>query len=140
MNGNITFTIVKPDAVGKDFTAAIFGMIEKAGFEVLGRKHIQLTKEQAEEFYEIHNGQPFFEGLVEFMSSGPIVVAALKKEYAVENFRSLIGKTDPLEAAEGTIRKIYGERVSRNAIHGSDSDENAKREIRFFFSEEEVKF
>lgn len=140
MSGNITFTIVKPDAVAKNHTEAIFGMIEKAGFEILSRKDTTLTKEQAESFYDIHKGQPFFAGLVEFMTSGPIVVAALKKENAVEDFRATIGKTNPLEAAEGTIRKIYGEMVSRNAIHGSDSDENAQREIRFFFSAEEVKF
>ena len=140
MSGNITFTIVKPDAVAKNHTEAIFGMIEKAGFKILSRKDTTLTKEQAEDFYGIHKGQPFFAGLVEFMTSGPIVVAALKKENAVEDFRATIGKTNPLEAAEGTIRKIYGEMVSRNAIHGSDSDENAQREIRFFFTPEEVEF
>jgi nucleoside-diphosphate kinase len=140
MSGNITFTIVKPDAVSKNYTEAIFETVEKAGFELLGRKDISLTKEQAEDFYKIHSEQPFFPNLIEFMSSGPIVVAALKKENAVENFRLLIGKTNPVEAAEGTIRKKYGEITSRNAIHGSDSDENAQREIRFFFTEDEVRF
>ncbi len=140
MSGNITFTIVKPDAVGKNYTDAIFEIVEKAGFTLLGRKDINLTKEQAEDFYDIHRERSFFSALVEFMSSGPIVVAALKKENAVEDFRTLIGKTNPLEAAEGTIRKKYGEITSRNAIHGSDSDENAHREVRFFFTEEEVKF
>ena len=140
MSGNITFTIIKPDAVSKNYTEAIFEKIEKAGFEVLKRKDVCLTKELAENFYEIHKGQPFFAGLVEFMTSGPIVVAALKKGNAVADFRATIGKTNPLEAAEGTIRKVYGEMVSRNAIHGSDSDENAQREIRFFFTPEEVEF
>jgi len=140
MNGNVTFTIVKPDAVAKGCTEAIFAIIEKAGFEILCRKEARLTQAQAEDFYAIHKGQYFFPGLVEFMTSGPIVVAALRKENAVESFRAIIGKTDPLEAAEGTIRKLYGEKVSRNAIHGSDSDENAQREIRFFFSPDEVKF
>lgn len=140
MNGNITFTIVKPNAVEKNHTEAILGMIQKAGFEILNKKSLSLTREQAESFYEIHKGQPFFEGLVEFMTSGPIVVAALKKDNAVEDFRKTIGKTNPLEAAEGTIRRLYGETVSRNAIHGSDSDENARREIRFFFTAEEVAF
>lgn len=140
MKGNVTFTIVKPDAVAKSCTEAIFGIIEKAGFEILCKKEVQLTQAKAEDFYAIHKGQYFFPGLIEFMISGPIVVAALRKENAVENFRAIIGKTDPLEAAEGTIRKLYGEKVSRNAIHGSDSDENAQREIRFFFSPDEVKF
>lgn len=140
MNGNITFTIVKPNAVEKNHTEAILGMIQKAGFEILNKKSLSLTREQAESFYEIHKGQPFFEGLVEFMTSGPIVVAALKKDNAVEDFRKTIGKTNPQEAAEGTIRRLYGETVSRNAVHGSDSDENARREIRFFFTAEEVAF
>lgn len=140
MNGNVTFAIVKPDAVAKNCTEAIFAIIEKAGFEILCRKETLLTQEQAEDFYAIHKGQYFFPGLIEFMTSGTIVVAALRKENAVENFRAIIGKTDPLEAAEGTIRKLYGEKISRNAIHGSDSDENAQREIRFFFTNEEVSF
>lgn len=140
MNGNITFTIVKPNAVEKNHTEAILGMIQKAGFEILNKKSLSLTREQAESFYEIHKGQPFFEGLVEFMTSGPIIVAALRKDNAVEDFRKTIGKTNPQEAAEGTIRRLYGETVSRNAVHGSDSDENARREIRFFFTAEEVAF
>lgn len=140
MNGNITFTIIKPDAVGKGYTEAMFSKIEEAGFKVLARKNIKLTKEQAEDFYGIHKGQPFFDNLVTFMTSGPIVVAALEKDNAVASFRSTIGSTNPETAAEGTIRKLFGEAISRNAIHGSDSDDNAKREIRFFFSEQEVSF
>lgn len=140
MNGNITFTIIKPDAVRKGNTEAMFKKVEEAGFKILARKDIQLTKEQAEDFYGVHKGLPFFNSLVEFMTSGPIVVAALQKDNAVEDFRATIGKTNPKEAAEGTIRNLYGESISSNAIHGSDSDENAKREIRFFFTPEEVKF
>lgn len=140
MNGNITFTIIKPDAVRKGYTDEMFKKIEDAGFKVLSKKGITLSKEQAEAFYDIHKGQPFFENLIAFMTSGPVVVAALQKNNAVEDFRAAIGKTNPVEAAEGTIRKQYGESTSSNAIHGSDSDENAKREIRFFFSPEEVTF
>lgn len=140
MTGNITFTIVKPDAVRKNNTEQIFEMIKSAGFEVLGRKDVMLTREQAEDFYAIHKGQPFYPGLVDFMTSGPIVVAALKKDSAVDSFRATIGSTNPQQAAEGTIRKAFGESISSNAIHGSDSDENAKREIRFFFDEVEVAF
>lgn len=140
MSGKITFTIIKPDAVRKNHTEPIFNKIEEAGFKILGRKETQLTREQAEAFYGIHKEQPFFEGLVTFMTSGPIFVAALEKENAVEAFRALIGKTNPQEAAEGTIRRLYGESVSSNAVHGSDSDANAQQEIRFFFTESEVKF
>jgi nucleoside-diphosphate kinase len=140
MTGNITFTIVKPDAVRKNNTEQIFEMIKSAGFEVLGRKDVMLTREQAEDFYAVHKGQPFYPGLVDFMTSGPIVVAALKKDSAVDSFRATIGSTNPQQAAEGTIRKAFGESISSNAIHGSDSDENAKREIRFFFDEVEVAF
>jgi len=140
MTGNITFTIVKPDAVRKNNTEQIFEMIKSAGFEVLGRKDVMLTREQAEDFYAVHKGQPFYPGLVDFMTSGPIVVAALKKDSAVDSFRATIGSTNPQQAAEGTIRKAFGESISSNAIHGSDSDENAKREIRFFFDEVEVTF
>lgn len=140
MTGNITFTIVKPDAVRKNNTEQIFEMIKSAGFEVLGRKDVKLTREQAEDFYAVHKGQPFYPGLVDFMTSGPIVVAALKKDSAVDSFRATIGSTNPQQAAEGTIRKAFGESISSNAIHGSDSDENAKREIRFFFDEVEVTF
>lgn len=140
MTGNITFTIVKPDAVRKNNTEQIFEMIKSAGFEVLGRKDVMLTREQAEDFYAVHKGQPFYPCLVDFMTSGPIVVAALKKDSAVDSFRATIGSTNPQQAAEGTIRKAFGESISSNAIHGSDSDENAKREIRFFFDEVEVAF
>lgn len=140
MSGKITFTIIKPDAVRKNYTEAMFAKIEEAGFKILCRKDIHLSKEQAERFYGIHKERPFFESLVAFMTSGPIVVAALEKANAVEAFRETIGSTNPEQAAEGTIRKLYGESISFNAIHGSDSDENAKNEVRFFFSEQEVPF
>lgn len=140
MSGKITFTIIKPDAVRKGYTESIFDKIQMEGFRIIARKDTLLTREQAEDFYGIHKGQPFFENLVNFMTSGPIIVAALEKSNAVELFRTLIGKTNPQEAAEGTIRRLYGETVSINAIHGSDSDENAQKEVRFFFSENEVSF
>ena len=134
MNGNQTFTLIKPVAVQKKFTGAIIQKITDAGFTIRAMKLTQLSKEQAGEFYAVHEGKPFYEDLTTFMSSGPIVAMVLEKDNAVADFRELIGATDPADAAEGTIRKLYAESKSRNAVHGSDSDENAIIESDFFFS------
>lgn len=131
---NRTFTMVKPDAFGKGFTGAIIDQIIGAGFKLVAMKVTRLTKEKAGEFYAIHSERPFYDELTSFMSSGPIVAAILEKENAVEDFRTLIGATNPANAAEGTIRKKYAASVGENAVHGSDSDENAKIEGDFFFS------
>lgn len=134
MSGNQTFTMIKPIAFQKKFTGAIIQKITDAGFTIRAMKLTQLSKEQAGEFYSVHKGKSFYEYLITFMSSGPIVAMILEKENAVEDFRKLIGATDPAEAAEGTIRKLYAENKSHNAVHGSDSDENAIIESDFFFS------
>jgi len=134
MVGNITFTMIKPYAVEKQCTGKILESINAHGFEIVAMKMVKLTREQAASFYEVHKGRPFYDGLVEFMSSGPIVAAILRKENAVEAYRELIGATDPAKAAEGTIRAMCGTDIQRNAVHGSDSDENARREADFFFS------
>lgn len=131
---NRTFTMIKPDAVGNGYTGAIIDKIIKAGFRIVAMKLTRLSTDKAGEFYGIHRERPFYGELVEFMSSGPIVAAILEKENAVESFRTLIGATNPANAAEGTIRKLYAESIGRNAVHGSDSDENAKIEGDFFFS------
>lgn len=129
-----TFAIIKPYAFRNNHVGSILAMINEAGFRIVSIKSTKLTKDQAEKFYEIHKSKPFFEGLVEFMSSGPIIAMILEKENAVEDFRKLIGNTDPSKAQEGTIRKKFAESVQKNAIHGADSPENAKRESDFFFS------
>jgi nucleoside-diphosphate kinase len=134
MKRNFTFTILKPDAVISNNSGAILQMISDAGFWISGLKMIRLSKMQAAFFYKVHEGRPFYDSLVEFMSSGPIMVAVLEKENAVEDFRKLIGSTDPAKADEGTIRKKYAQSIQMNAVHGSDSDENAEREAGFFFS------
>lgn len=131
---NRTFTMIKPDATSKGYTGAILDQIIKAGFKVKALKWIQLTEEQAGLFYDIHRARPFFQELVDFMISGPIVAAILEKENAVADFRELIGATNPSQAAEGTIRKLYAANIGENAVHGSDSDENAAIEGDFFFS------
>tara|TARA_B100001173_G_scaffold138044_2_gene119845 strand:- start:876 stop:1292 length:417 start_codon:yes stop_codon:yes gene_type:complete len=135
---NRTFTIIKPDAVEKGFITPILHKINVSGFKIIGLKLIKLSKIQAEKFYSIHSSKPFFNDLVSFITRGPVVVAALEKQNAVEDFRKLIGSTDPSEAEEGTIRKLYAESKAENGIHGSDSDENAKIEINFHFSENEL--
>ena len=137
MAGRITFTIVKPEAVAKEFTGHILAMISSAGFHIASMKMIRMTKEMAEKFYLVHKERPFYNDLVEFMSSGPVVVAILEKENAVADYRTLIGATDPSKAVEGTIRKKYAESVQNNAVHGSDSDENAIIEGDFFFAQNE---
>ncbi|MEI9934819.1 MAG: nucleoside-diphosphate kinase [Ferruginibacter sp.] len=131
---NRTFTMIKPDATKKGHTGAILAQINAAGFRIAALKMLHLSKEKAGEFYAVHKERPFYEGLVEFMSSGPIAAAVLEKENAVEDFRQLIGATNPAQAAEGTIRKLYAASIGENAIHGSDSDENALIESDFFFS------
>jgi nucleoside-diphosphate kinase len=135
MNGNITFSIIKPDAIRTGKTGPILSMINEGGFEISAIKMVQMTTQQAESFYAVHTGKPFFEDLVEFMTSGPVVVMILKHENAVEEFRKLIGATDPNKAEPGTIRKTFAVSVKMNAVHGSDSDENAVRESNFFFSD-----
>ena len=130
---NRTFTMIKPDATGGGHTGAILQMINKAGFRIVAMKMTHLSKEKAGGFYEIHKERPFYSELVEFMSRGPITAAILEKDNAVEDFRKLIGATNPANAEEGTIRKLYANSISENAIHGSDSDENAQIEGDFFF-------
>lgn len=135
---NRTFTIIKPDAVEKGLITTILDRISFSGFKIIGLKLIKFSKVQAEEFYSIHSTKPFFNDLVLFITRGPVVVAALEKQNAVEDFRKLIGSTDPSEAKEGTIRKLYADSKAENAIHGSDSGENAKIEINFHFSKNEL--
>jgi len=129
--------MIKPSAFKSNYTGAILKMINEAGFVIRAMKTIKLTKEQAGAFYAIHEGKPFYETLVEFMSSGPIVAVVLEKENAIEDYRTLIGATNPEKAAEGTIRKLYAVNMQQNAVHGSDSDENAIIESDFFFSKTE---
>lgn len=135
MNGDFTFSIIKPNAMRTGKAGPILSMINEAGFIVSAIKMVQMTREQAESFYEVHRGKVFFEGLIEFMISGPVVVMILKHENAVDEFRKLIGATDPNKAEPGTIRRTFAVSVTMNAIHGSDSDENAIRESNFFFSD-----
>lgn len=134
MAGKITFTMIKPTAFKNNHSGAILRMINEAGFVIKAMKLTKLSAEQAGAFYEIHKERPFYSSLVEFMSSGPIVAAILEKENAVEDYRNLIGATNPENAAEGTIRKLYATSLQQNAVHGSDSDENANIEADFFFS------
>lgn len=131
---NRTFTMIKPDAMKNGHAGAILNHIIKGGFRIVALKQTVLTKAKAGEFYAIHKERPFFGELVEFMSSGPIIAAILEKDNAVTDFRTLIGATDPARADEGTIRKLYATSVGENAVHGSDSDDNAKIEGSFFFS------
>ena len=134
MATNRTFTMIKPDAVEKGHIGGILSMITEAGFRIVSLKLTQLTKTDAEAFYAVHSARPFYGELVEFMSRGPIVAAILEKENAVEEFRTLIGATNPADAAEGTIRKKHATSVGENAVHGSDSDENAAIESAFHFA------
>lgn len=134
MAGKLTFTMIKPTAFKNNHSGAILKMINEAGFVIKAMKLTRLSPEQAGAFYEIHKERPFYGSLVEFMSSGPIVAALLEKENAVDDYRALIGATNPENAAEGTIRKLYATSLQQNAVHGSDSDENALIEADFFFS------
>ena len=135
---NLTFAIIKPDAVKNGNTGKIYDRIISAGFKILGAKLIRMTLAQAQGFYAIHGGKPFYEELTEFMSSGQSIVLALEKDNAVTAWRETIGATNPKEAAEGTIRLDFATSIGENAVHGSDSDENAKKEIGFFFTESEL--
>ncbi|GAP70452.1 nucleoside diphosphate kinase [Bacteroidales bacterium 6E] len=137
MTGTITLTMIKPDAVSKNHIGGILKMINDAGFRIKAMKYTQLSKEQAGQFYAVHQDKGFYNDLVEFMSSGPIVAAILEKENAIADFRKLIGATNPANAEPGTVRASYAESVQRNAVHGSDSDENAVIESDFFFSKVE---
>jgi nucleoside-diphosphate kinase len=134
MQSDFTFSIIKPNAVRTGKTGPILSMINEAGFEISAIKMVKMTLSQAETFYEVHRSRPFFEGLVEFMSSGPVVVMILRHENAIDDFRKLIGATDPAKAEPGTIRKIFAVSVQMNAVHGSDSFENAAKEADYFFS------
>ncbi|NRA10774.1 MAG: nucleoside-diphosphate kinase [Crocinitomicaceae bacterium] len=138
MATNRTFTMLKPDSIENGNIGNIIGMITEAGFSIKAMKYTQLSDAQAKEFYAVHVERPFYGELVEYMTSGPIVAAILEKENAVEDFRALIGATDPSEAADGTIRKAYAESKGRNAVHGSDSDDNAQIESDFHFSPVEI--
>jgi len=134
---NTTFTMIKPEAVEAGNTGAILNKIETSGFRIVAMKKVILSRERAGQFYEVHKERPFYSELVEYMSSGPIIAAILEKENAVADFRELIGATDPSEAKEGTIRHEFAESKGKNAVHGSDSDENANIEADFHFSLEE---
>lgn len=134
MSGNNTLIMIKPTAVRKGFIGPIMAKISEGGFKIQAMKYMQLTLEQARAFYAIHKDRPFYGELTEFMSSGPIVAAILVNDNAVEAWRNYIGATNPAEAAEGTIRKLYGTSLGENAVHGSDSDDNAEIESNFFFS------
>lgn len=138
MSGNLTFTIIKPDAVANGHTGKIMDQIIEAGFKVKAMKLVYLSDKTAGEFYDIHRERPFFKDLVAFMTSGPCVPMILEKDNAVADFRTLIGATDPQKAAPGTVRNRFAKSIDANAIHGSDSDENAIREGRFFFSDLEI--
>ena len=135
---NRTFTIVKPDSVRKGNFGKIISRLEDEGFKVLGLKKVSLSQKQAEGFYAVHSARPFFRGLVDYMTSGPVYVAALERDNAVAHLRKVMGATDPAKADAGTIRKDFGESIEQNAIHGSDSDENAAIEIGFFFASSEL--
>ena len=133
-----TFSIIKPDATRRNLTGAVTRMIEEAGLRVVASKRIRMTREQAEGFYAVHKDRPFYGSLVEFMTSGPVVVQVLEGEDAVRRNREVLGATNPADAAEGTIRKNYAESIEANSVHGSDSDENAAIEIDFFFTPDEI--
>jgi nucleoside-diphosphate kinase len=137
MATNRTFTMIKPDAVQENHIGGILHMIEEGGFRIVSLKKVRLTPERAGKFYEVHKERPFYNDLVKYMSSGPIVAAILEKDNAVADFRTLIGATNPAQAAEGTIRKEYAKSIEANAVHGSDSDENAQIEGDFYFSADE---
>jgi len=138
MSQERTFAIVKPDAVASGYTGAILALIEKSGFKIAGLKRIRLSQAQAEAFYSVHSERPFYASLVKFMTEGPVVVMVLEKENAVAAWRDLMGATNPANAAEGTIRRLFASSIERNAAHGSDAAETAAIEIPFFFSGTEL--
>lgn len=134
MSGKLTFTMIKPDAVEANNIGPILAKINEGGFRIVAMKYMRLTPEQAGEFYAVHKERPFYGELVSYMSSGPIVAAVLSKDNAVADYRTLIGATDPTKAEKGTIRQLFAKSIAANAVHGSDSDENANIEANFFFS------
>ena len=133
-----TFSILKPDATARNLTGAINAMIEKAGLRIVGQRRIRMSRSDAEKFYEVHKERPFYGELVEFMTSGPVVVQVLEGENAVAKYREVMGATDPAKAADGTIRKVHAKSVGENSVHGSDSAENAKQEIAQFFKDGDI--
>ena len=133
-----TFSIIKPDATKRNITGSINQVIEKNGLRIIAQKRIKLTTDQAENFYSVHKDRPFFRDLIEYMTSEPVVVQVLSGENSVEKYRSIMGATNPENAESGTIRKLFALNVQENSVHGSDSDENAKKEIEFFFSDNEI--
>ena len=135
---NQTFSIIKPDATKRNLTGSINSLIENNGLRIIAQKRIKLTIEQAQKFYDIHNDKPFFRDLVEYMTSEPVVVQVLQGENAVKKYREIMGATNPENAEDGTIRKLFALNVQENSVHGSDSDENAKKEIDFFFNKNEI--
>jgi nucleoside-diphosphate kinase len=133
-----TFSILKPDATERNITGAVNAIIEKAGLRIVAQKRVRITKEQAEQFYSVHKERPFFGELVQFMTSGPVVVQVLEGENAIAKYREVMGATDPVKAAEGTIRKVHARSIGENSVHGSDAPDTAQREIAQFFSENEI--
>jgi nucleoside-diphosphate kinase len=133
-----TFSILKPDATARNLTGAINAMIEQAGLRIVAQKRVRITREQAEKFYAVHKERPFFDELVAFMSSGPVVVQVLEGERAIAKYRDVMGATDPAKAVPGTIRKVHAKSISENSVHGSDAPDTAVREITQFFSENEI--
>lgn len=133
-----TLAIIKPDATERNLTGAILGMIENAGLRIVAMKRIQMSKREAEKFYAVHKGKPFFGELTDFMASAPVVVAVLEGENAISRYREIMGATNPANAAEGTIRKLYAESIDANSVHGSDAPETAREEIAYFFSALEI--
>ena len=133
-----TFSIIKPDATRRNITGAVNAMIEQAGLRIVAQKRMQMTKQQAEKFYDVHKERPFFNDLVSFMTSGPVVVQVLEGDDAVPRYRAVMGATNPAEADEGTIRKQFAESIEANSVHGSDSDENAAIEIAYFFGDDDI--
>lgn len=138
MKTELTFSMIKPDAVARRITGEINAMIERNGFSIVAQKLIRITHNQAQKFYDIHRGKPFYDDLCNFISSGAVVVQVLKKENAIEDYRKLMGATNPEHAEEGTIRKKYAISIDQNSVHGSDAPETARREISFFFSDIEL--
>ena len=138
MSTERTFSIIKPDATARNLTGAINAVIEKSGLRIVAQKRVRWTKAQAEKFYEVHKARPFYNDLVAFMTSGPVVVQVLEGENAVKKYRDVMGATNPAQAAEGTVRKLFAENIERNSVHGSDSQENAALEISLNFKPEEI--
>ena len=133
-----TFSIIKPDATKRNITGSINKIIEDSGLKIIAQKKIHLSKDKAEKFYEVHSERPFFNDLIEYMTSEPVIVQVLTGDNAVIKYREIMGSTNPIEAAQGTIRKIHALNIQENSVHGSDSSENAEKEISFFFNEEEI--